>query len=260
MKKFKMLSLILLIVSCVAFSACIFSPLPKEKMTISGSVYINSSPLEGVIIKTSTKKLFTTTSNGTFTVDENVGELTIYPEKEGFLFSPKSYTVTQSTENIIFNAEEIKPLNGTLSLSKISITPSSIVSIADNFSYIKNGVTCLKVKNLFVAINKTTYNCLNESLYAVKNKQTTIDFDYDLSINTGIDFSIEFSLDAYFTSYRDEYVYEETEKSILNISKKQDTSMLDKNNQISYTFIGVNATNNRFSYNITFVFDYFPNI
>ena len=259
MKKIQMFSILLLITCSLILSACDFLPVVTP-LTISGYVYYNSKPLENVTIKTSTQKLCTTNSEGYFTFEISKNQVTIYAEKTGFLFEPKSITLNSNNDNVIFTAQPIEELDGVLSLSKINITPSSIVSVSDNFQYVKNGENCLKVKNFYIEINNKKFNCLTSDFYAVKNKSNYILFNDDISIDTNTPFSIKFSLDAYFTSYHYEYVFVEEKTSILEVTQNQTNAILNEQNQIEYSFWGVNASNNKYSYNVTFIFDYFPNI
>ena len=260
MKRIKAMFLILLCVCSLCFTACNYSAPPSTPLTVSGGVYFDNLGLDGVKIKSSTRTLFTTLDNGLFNFEEKSSKITIYAEKEGYTFLPKSITITKSTDKVVFEAFEIEDLNGTLSLCEINVTPTSIVSITDNYSYTQNGTTNLKIKNLFVKMGSNQYDSLTTDFFAEKNKSNKITFLNDLSVNTQENFTIEFYMNVYFTSYRQEYIFTESKVSVLNISSSQTTAMLNEHNQIEYTFVGVNASNNKFSYNITFVFDYFPNI
>lgn len=259
MKKLQSFLMIFVCICSILFSACNFSP-SNETITASGFVYCESEALEDVLIKSNTKTLATTNEDGSFSFEKAKTKTTIYAEKTGYTFTPKAIEITHSAQDIVFTAHKIENLNGTLSLNKINIIPTSIVSISDNYIFNLGGKPCLKIKNLYVGIGNTKYNCLSSDVYAEKNKNNYIDVNNDLFANTGEKFNIEFSLDAYFSSYRNEYVYIEEKPSILKITKQQTTEHLTENNQIEYTFVGVNSTNNKFSYNITFIFDYYPNI
>ena len=259
MKKLQMLFVFLIFTCSLILSACDFLPVGTP-LKVSGYVYYNSSPLENVAIKTSTQKLCETNSEGFFTFETNKSQITIYAEKTGYLFQPKSITLTSNNNNVIITAQAIENLNGVLSLSQINITPSSIVSVSDNFQYVKDGQNCLKIKNFYVEVNNKKINCIEDDFYAVKNKTNIINFNDDISIETNTPFSIKFSLDAYFTSYHNEYYFEEEKITVLDITQPQTTAILTENNQIEYSFWGVNASNNKFSYNVTFVFDYYPNV
>ena len=258
MKKFQII-LILIIMSCsLFFGACDFFT-TSTPLTITGYVYCDSEPLKDVTIKSTTQNFCTTNENGYFSFEINKKEIKIYAEKSGYIFDQKSITVNEINSDIIFTAQPVEELNGVLSLAKINITPSSIVSVSDNFMYAQKGNNCLKIKNFYVEINNKKFNCLTKDFFAIKNKSNYIDFDEDISINTNSPFSIKFSLDAYFTSYHNEYVYVEEKTTVLKITQPQTNAMLNENNQIEYSFWGVNSSNNKFSYNVTFLFDYFPN-
>ena len=47
---------------------------------------------------------------------------------------------------------------------------------------------------------------------------------------------------------------------MIRVQEKQTTVDLDDNNQIVYTAVGVNSSNNMFTYNISFIFDYYENV
>lgn len=259
MRKLKAILMVFVCICSIFLAACDFSP-NTETMSVSGHVYFDSVAMQDVEIKSNTKTLAVSDSSGAFNFEKTKSTTTIYAEKTGYTFTPKSIEVSETTDNIVFIATKIEDLNGTLSLSKINITPTSIVSISDNYLFNLGGKSCLKIKNLYVAIGNAKYNCLTGDFYAEKNKNNFINVEHDLFADTGKNFAIEFSLDAYFSSYRNEYLYSEEKTSILNITTQQTTAHLTDNNQIEYTFVGVNATNNKFSYNITFIFDYYPNV
>ena len=257
MKTSKILVLFCVMVFGMLSCACIFSP-PNASLKVSGYVYCDNQPLEETLIKSSTQKLCYTDEYGHFEFQTSKSHITIFAEKDGYMFLPDSAEIYSSTNNITFTAQKIVPLNGSLSLSKINITPISIVSLADNFQFVENSNVCLKVKSFNVEINGKIYNCLNQDLYAIKNKSNYIDFNNDFSIDTGEQYSIKFTLDAYFTSNHHEYVFVEEKQTILNVSQVQTNANLNENMQIEFSSWGVNSSNNKFSYNVTFIFDYFP--
>ncbi len=260
MKKLKYFIITFTFLCCALLYACEFNPIPSKEITISGSVYINTEPAVDVQIKSKTQVLCETDENGNFTFTVNAESITIFIEKSGYLFTPNTLTFSESTSDVLIKGEEVENLNGILSLSSINITPSSIVSISENFQYVANGNNCLKAKNFYVEINNKKINCLTFDTYLVKNKNNVILVEDDLFVETGIDFTISFSLDAYFKLSFNEYIFTEEKQSIINIDTVQTTAMLNENNQIEYTYVGVNSSNNKFSYNVTFTFDYYPDI
>lgn len=264
MKIKKIICYVLMFVSVFVLFACDYNP-TQTKIEISGTVYFNNAPLDGVSIRSNTKNFCTTENDGNFIFEENSNSITIFAEKSGYIFSPKSITLSKSQSGIIFEATKIENLNGTLSLSKINITPISIASIQENYLF-KNssGESCLKINQINVSINDNELTALNSCVYAVKYKNNEIDFNKDLSVNTGTKFKILFSVDACYSFASSEQVYTEAKKSVINVTENQTNADLvqtgqNEFGQIVYTLAGVNAGNNNYSYDISFVFDYYPN-
>lgn len=238
-------------------SACIFDGnIPTY--SASGTVYFNSVEMEDVLIKSSTKYLFTTSLDGKFNVSVPKDTI-IYPEKSGYTFTPSQITITEDTQNILFVAKQIEPLNGSINLAEVIITPTSISSFGDNYNYKQNGEDSLKLSALEITINNKTINPIkNNNCYAIKNKSNSIKIDDDITLPTGIDFSIKFRLSTYFVSNNNEYTYTEDKISILEIKEIQSTNNLTSKNQIEYSAFGVNSSNTKITYNVTFVFNYYP--
>ena len=242
-------------------SGCDIFGASDEPLVISGYVYLDSNqPLSDVTLKSATAIYGNTNEDGYFNITVNKSNVELFVEKTGYIFSPKSVQILQSTDNLIFTATKEQDLNGYLTLSHIIITPSSIVSFGDNYAYQNDGNTCLKISALQINIDDKSFEALGGDLYAIKNKTNVVDFNQDATVNTNHDFNIWFSLDAYFTSANQEFIFHEDRQSVIRIQEKQTTANLDDNNQIIYTAIGVNASNNMFTYNISFVFDYYGNI
>lgn len=260
MKKLKCLLIAFILISCTLLFACNFNPILSKEISISGSVYIDTQPVVNAQIKSKTQVLCSTDENGNFAFTINAESVTIFVEKSGYLFNPSSLTFTESTTNVLIKGEMVKNLDGILSLSSVNITPSSIVSVTENFQYVANGENCLKAKNFNVEINNKKINCLTFDTYLIKNKNNKIVVEDDLFVETGKNFAINFSLDVYFKLSFNEYIFTEEKKSVINIDRAQTTAMLNENNQIEYTYVGVNSSNNKFSYNVTFIFDYYPDI
>lgn len=258
----KIVTLILIVILGMSvLSGCDFFSGNSTSLAISGYVYLNSTePLEGVAIKSETTIYTRTDANGFFNITVNNDSVELFAEKSGYTFSPRSITVSQSTNSLIFSATETKELSGLLTLNSIVITPTSIVSFGDNYSYTHNGDKCLKISDITIDIDNKQFELLDGDLYAIKNKSNTIMFDKDVTISTGSVFNIWFSVDAYFTSLNEELIFEEDRQSVIRVQEKQTTEDLDDNNQIVYTAVGVNSSNNMFTYNISFVFDYYENV
>lgn len=264
MKIRKIICLAVMLVCVFGLCACEYNPIVKNNIQVSGSVYFENALLDGVSIRSSTKNYCTTSQDGTFSFSDTSNSITIFAEKSGYIFSPKSITLTQSTSEIVFEATKITNLNGTLSLSKINIIPTSIANVQENYLYKQNGDNCLKVSQINISMNAREYTALNSPFYAIKNKNNEISFTNDLSINTCTPFKIEFSIDAYYSFASKEQIYTETKKSAINVQINQTNADLENFSQnefgqIVYLSNGINSGNNNFSYNISFIFDYYPN-
>ena len=232
-----------------------------EPLTISGYVYLNSTePLSDVTIKSQTAIYGKTDNNGFFSISVNRSSVEIFAEKSGYSFSPKSAIVSQSTNNLIFSATQTKDLSGLLTLRHLVITPTSIVSFGENYSYQHDGNICLKISDIQINIDNKQFDLLDGDFYAIKNKSNIITINDDVTVNTNYAFNIWFSINAYFTSVNQELVFEEDKQSVIRVQEKQTTVDLDDNNQIVYTAVGVNSSNNMFTYNISFIFDYYENV
>ncbi len=258
----KLVTLIMIVILGMSMlSGCDFFSGNSDSLTISGYVYLNSvEPLEGVSIKSETTIYARTDVNGFFNITVNNDSVELFAEKTGYTFSPRSVTISQSTNSLIFSATKTKELSGLLTLNSIIITPTSIVSFGDNYTYTHNGDKCLKISDIEININNKQFDLLDGDLYAIKNKSNTVMFDEDVTLNTSSVFNIWFSVDAYFTSLNEELIFEEDRQSVIRVQEKQTTEDLDDKNQIVYTAVGVNSSNNMFTYNISFVFDYYENV
>lgn len=174
---------------------------------------------------------------------------------------------------VFFACDEtkIENLDGTLSLSAIQITPTSIIKDdIDKFAY-KNeeNVDCLKISQIHIILSgdktsQNTENALNDIIFAPKNVKTEIAINTDFSVDTCTNFAIEFGIDVYHTVTNEEQLFWETNLTKQQITKKQtNTDLVNFSKiaygQIVYTFSNINSTNAKFSYNITFVFDFYPN-
>ena len=260
MKKSFVGYILVFMLTCLAFlPGCIFDGTSKT-ISASGKIYFDSSPLEDVLLRTSTKILTQTNQNGEFEFNVKATSITVYPEKVGYTFLPNSITLSQAQNNLIFVAQKVEQLDGALSLAQIVITPTSISSFGDNFSYTQDGQSYLKISKFKMEVNGKTINPINSNYLATKNQSNTITVYDDITINTGVEFAIKFSLDAYFKMSNTEYVYVEEKSSVLEVKEKQYSNNLNSNNQIEYTVVGINSSNNKFTYNVTFVFNYYKNV
>lgn len=252
----------MLIFACLGFGACDFSFVQTTKtIEVSGTATYQGQALQDVSIKTQTQTLCKTNSDGKFAFTVNANQIEIFAEKSGFSFSPRKTVITENTANLAFVAQEVETLDGEIELSSICITPTSIVSIPDNFKYTNNNTDCLKLKNLQLKISNHEYqNFVTDKSFAKKHQGNTYSTIEEHSIKTDSKFSIMFSLSAYFTANGNEFTFTETRSTTLNVAQVKTTAHLNDNGQFEVSLYGINSSNNMFSYDITFVFDYYPNI
>ena len=261
--KFKKIAIFfVLMFACLSFGACDLSFTQSTKtLEVSGNVTFEGKALEGVSIKTKSQTLCKTNNLGKFTFTINANSIEIFAEKNGFTFSPRQVTISESVSNLSFVAEKIENLNGEIVLSSVNITPTSMASVPDDYNYANGSDEYLKIKNIKVQISNFEYkNFVPNKSIATKQTNNIFSTSEEYSIKTTEKFSILFSLSAYFTAYGHEYEYNETRLTTLNVAKTKTTANLNDNNQFEVSLYGINSSNNMFSYNITFVFDYYPNI
>ena len=254
--------IILGLFACLFFSACDLSFTQSAKtLNISGRATFNGAGLEDVSIKTKTKLLCKTDADGYFSFTINANSLEIFAEKSGFAFHTKTITLTESTENLHFEASEVKKLDGELVLCAVEISPTSLASMPDNYQFSSSGSECLKIKNLKVIVDGYQYrDFIPNNTFAKKHSDNLYLLTEEHSIKTDKKFTINFSLSAYFQTYGNEYSFNEAIFTNLNVPAYKDTSMLNNDNQFEVSLFGVSSSNNKYSYNITFIFDYYPNI
>lgn len=246
----------------MCLGACdIFYTQSDKTIETSGKVSFESSALSGVKIKTKTQVLCQTDENGNYNFSINANEVEIFAEKQGYAFTPRSIIITDSTTDLNFVAEKVEDLNGELALSKIIITPTSIGTLPDNFKYTDNGQEYLKISSISLKIVNNQYlPFVEDGAKAIKNQKNTFVLTEQYSVKTSQKFAINFSISAHFRSYGDEYNFTESRTTTLNVSANQTTAMLNDNKEFVVSLIGVNSSNNMFSYDISFVFDYYPTI
>ena len=252
----------MLIFACFCFGACDLSFVQTTKtIEVSGSATFNGQALQDVSIKTQTQTLCKTNSEGKFSFTINANQIEIFAEKSGFSFSPHKTLITESISNIAFVAKEVEPLDGEIVLSSVCITPTSIVSVSDNYKYTNNNTDCLKLKSLKVKISDFEYqNFVTDKSFAFKHKNNIYSTSEEYSIKTDNKFSIVFNLSTYFTANNNEYLFTESRTTTLNVAQEKTTAHLNDEGKFEISLYGINSSNNMFSYNITFVFDYYPNI
>ena len=220
-----------------------------------GRVTFGDGCLSGVEIYSNYSNLGTTDQEGNFEFNVKAKTLTVFPKLEGYYFIPKSITIDDDNDRIDFQAVKITNLQGTLSLSQIAITPTSIASMGDNYCFMQNGEQCIKLSKLFVKYKNENISVIQNEVYLYKNKQNYIEFNDNISFACGEKTSLGFLLNANFISLGREWTGTNTSYTYLNISSNQTNAELD-NNKIRYTLFGINSETKAFTYDITFVFDY----
>lgn len=257
MKKIvKILSLLgIFLIASTLFCGCeVF--LEGKTHSISGYVYFDGRPLEDVKITDKINVYTSTNADGYFKFSTKKTEIQIFPEKSGYMFTPQTLTV-DGDKKIDFFGQKAQKLDGKIVLSKIVITPVSIVSFSDNnFLYNQN---CLKINQLKVTINQTSFN--NDTVtFATLNQQTDLiggnSFEY-LIEDGYINLKICYELSTFYTTYSHESIAVESQR-ILRTEKILDTGNIYEG-KFEMHASGINSVHNGFSYNIAFVFDYIEN-
>lgn len=265
MKNYKFVKyalVILLMAISTVFCAC--EPLfgnSSKVLKVAGAISFEQQALNDVTIKSKTQSYCLTDANGQFNFEAKTESVTIYAEKAGYTFTPRSITLTESNENIVFVAEVVKNLDGFISLSSINIVPTSIASFSETYKYIINETENIKIKSLDISIGDVTYeNCLDYNpIYAAKGKNNYLNFSTYNSMRTGSKVSVSFKLSVYFKIGTSEYIFNEDRPTILIIPEKQTTELLNDQGKMVLSLFGINSTNNKFTYNISFIFNYEPN-
>lgn len=234
----------------------------KTIKNINGTVTFNNEGLQGVKLTDKVYTYATTDSNGNFSFDTIKEKLVIYPQKAGYIFTPAMIEITDQT-TVNFTCEKADILNGTLKLSKINITPTSIVSFSENnFLYKYENQDCLKFDSINFVVNQTEISS-GQDCYLPINIETNVlvdnnnDNSFEYEVVDGVaNIKISYVMSTYFTIYNHESTAKELEK-VVRVDKTLDTGNLI-NNQFEL-FASTNSSHNGFSYNISFIFDYTSN-
>ena len=252
----------MLLFACFCFGACDLSFVQTTKtLVVSGTATYQGQAMHEVEIKTQTQTLCKTDIDGKFSFTVNANQIEIFAEKSGYTFSPRKTVITESIDNLAFVAQEVEDLDGEIELSSICITPTSIVSVSDSYEYSNNGTDCLKLNDFKLVISNYEYlDFVPDKALANKHQDNIYSTTEEYSIKTDSKFSIMFSLSAYFTANGNEYLFTETRTTTLNVAQEKTTAHLNDDGQFEVSLYGINSSNNMFSYDITFVFDYYPNI
>lgn len=250
---------IMLMAVSLTFFAC-DSNLPD--LSCSGNITINSVALEGVTIKSNIKNYTQTNKSGEYSFTTNAESITIYPEKSGYIFTPKSVTITAGENlDINFVAEEIVEIDGTLKLNKVIISPTVIVNSPENYEYVNssNGKKGVKAKDIYLWQNNSIL-VTDQTNYLYKNTQNNIDISSNITFDCGQKFSLGILINMYFMprNHQESSTSEQDSKSnysFLYVENAQTNADLI-NNQIVYNLYGINNHLRTVTYNVSFVFDY----
>ena len=248
----------MLMVASLVFFACELPTLPN--LTCSGIVMFEQSGLEGVTLKSEVKDYAITNVKGEYTFNARVKKIKIIPEKEGYIFSPKFVEVTEGENIINFTAIKVEKLTGSLLLSKIVIMPTSILNSPDNFVFINNGNECLKPKDISIVCNDEKIVLNETNTYLEKNKQNEILITQtSVSFVCGEELKLGVLINAYFMAFYQEVFTTDTDFSYLEITEPQTNANLENGN-IVYTLYGINNKARTFTFDISFVFNFIPNV
>lgn len=250
----KLLICIMLMFVSLTFFACELPTLPS--LSCSGVITFVGEGLEGVTIKSDVKDYTKTNNKGEYSFTTNAKKIKIIPEKEGYMFSPKFVELEAGTNTASFVATEIQNINGTISLSKIIITPTSILNSPDNYVFINDGNECLKSKDITIYCNgqQIVFNTNNN--YLEKNKQNEILITQNnVTFVCGEDLKLGVLINAYFIIFHQEAYTTDTDFAYLEITKQQTNADLENGN-IIYTLYGINNKARTFTFDISFVFEY----
>lgn len=250
-KVFYLFVMLLFVFASVSFSACS----KENKISFSGLISYGNEAMVGVVIKTSDRALCITDEEGEFKFESSLKNIKIYPEKEGYYFEPEFVIVTEESPECSFIAKKTTPLVGKLTLKKVIIKPTYIVSYSDDYLYSKDNKDCLKVFDISLKHNEKIFTISTENMFLYKNEKNEIEIEEDINITCGSQSQIGFIINTYFkyNYYESHTAY--TEYSYLYIAGDQTNNKL-QNNQIEYSLIGINNKSNKFTFNITFIFDY----
>ena len=249
----KLLIAIMLMISSLTFFACEMPSQPE--LSCSGVVTFNNQGLNDVTIKSSIKDYTTTDANGNYTFLTKAKSIIIYPEKEGYIFSPKQITLSSGENTANFIATKVQDLQGKLRLNSIIITPTSILSSPDNYSFFHNGKPCLKVSDVTIKGAGVTKQLNTADIYLNKGEQNILYNNSNIVYTCGENATIGILINTYFVSYQQTIKTTETEYTYLYINKPQTNEML-LNSQIIYNLYGINNRTKSFTFDVSFVFDY----
>ena len=249
------IAVLLMVVSLTLF-ACKMPQLPD--LSCSGTVTIDAVGLEGVIIKSSVKEYAITNSSGNFEFTTKAKSLVVYPYKEGYMFTPSSISLTDGENTATIVATKVEALEGTLTLKEVIITPTSISTLPDNYTYTYNDKICLKASDINIVYESNNYLLNAETIYLYQNEKNAISVEDNITFNCGENKRVGIFINAYFKWSHSESKTTETEASFLDILVPQTNADL-VDGQVKYSLYGINNKSRSFTFDITFLFDFEEN-
>lgn len=250
----------MLVIVSIQLCGCKFIFNNGKEKHYAGIVTFNGVGLENVKIKDKINTYAVTDINGRFSFTSNFKTITIFAEKTGYNFSPKTLTLNEETENIRFEARKAKLLTGQLKLDQINFTPTSIISLhSNNFSYNNFGKESVKLCEFYMFFNETQViaNKYNQHIEKYNSKNLLNPYDsFSFNINNGIaNFKIKYIIKMYYKCNNNEAVITEPTK-ILSVDSIFFDSQLDENKYLKISANGINSISSGYSYNISFIFKY----
>lgn len=259
--KKRWLLVVFLAIFTLTLSGCEFYYETGQAYTVEGHVTFEDTPLAGVKIQSDYMVYATTNEQGYYSFKTRASSLTIYAKKSGYRFQPKTVTVKNSNQQYNFVATQAELLNGTLRLNSILITPTSITSLPDNnYSYVQNGASHLKISEFVLKFNQEVEFHLVDAVLLEKNKPNNIatNPDFEFEIQNGVtNFNLQFQLKANFkyNLNQNESVSVEPFRN-LSIGSVLDTGSLNESDQVKFIASGINSVHNGFTFDIQFVFNF----
>lgn len=240
-------------ITSLTFFAC--TPVELPEFSCAGVITIENSGLDGVVIKSNLRELASTNAAGEFTFTTNAKSLTIIPQKEGYMFEPAKAELKEGQNTANFVAIKVKNLTGTLILSKVVITPTSIVSFGDNYQYLNNGSACLKASAITINYGEQNVSLISQPTYLNKSQENTLPVTGDIRFECGTRQTIGLLINTYFRRYNNEWQTYDTEFINLYITKPQ-TNKDVTSGKIVYNMYGINNKSKSFTFDVTFIFKY----
>lgn len=245
----------------LTFGGCefIFEGEVGLEKTISGVVTFEDQPLENVAIRSNNKIFTYTDKNGIYTFKTKLENIEIYAEKEGYAFATR-YSLISSLENADFTASKVEDLNGSLTLNKIYITPTSILDLVGNSFNYGETTPALKVAHLDIIIKEETLSLINEPMLLAKYKKQAFEIvdAPTLICNDENIQQIKVRLQANFMLQSQEALASEENWVTINLTNLTTINLNQEGKVVLYIY-GNNSVYNGYTYNLCLEFNYEAN-